>query len=378
MQDILHRAGHKYLKLLFVLALAGSSALFFIGPAIPKPPAVVVVIVGGVLGLALEWSYFTFSCDLTEAISEGNKAGIAVNAFYTLAGGAASWFLFTNAALHVGWAPTDDLLGLARQTWAMVMAGLIVVVIFVLSARRKRSTNQADLQAMGRAVTIMLPTADDATRLQLLSTIAKAASESQEQKALPPGKVVEGTVVRQQGLLERGWKTLFGSKEVQMRATSATKDEEQRERDVPVPQQGVLPAATEPEAPTSLPTPSSPAPELLPLLEQAIDALTVSPELSDEELAEILGLKQAASARYWRFKAHQAMLSRLERADTTQLDAPGEAGDQRIQEYPIPLPGIRSELPGTNHHNQGDHSGTFQQAGGEGGSQHRDSPFRNN
>lgn len=179
MQEALHKAGHKYLKLLFVLALAGSSALFFIGPAIPKPPVLVVVIVGAVLGLALEWSYYTFSCDLTEAISEGNKAGIAVNLLYTLAGGAASWFLFTNAALHVGWAPTDDLLGLSRQTWAMLMAALIVVVIFVLSARRKRSDNAADLQSIGRVVTILLPNATDAQRLKLLATIAQAAADNQ-------------------------------------------------------------------------------------------------------------------------------------------------------------------------------------------------------
>lgn len=185
MQESLHRAGHKYLKLLFVLALAGSSAMFFIGPALPKPPALVVVIVGAILGLALEWSYYTFSCDLTEAISEGNRGGIVVNGIYTLAGGAASWFLFTNAALHVGWAPTDDLLGLSRTAWAMIMAGLIVVVIFVLSARRKRPTDQADLQAIGRAVTILLPNASDQERLQLLATIASAASKSHQAPALP-------------------------------------------------------------------------------------------------------------------------------------------------------------------------------------------------
>ena len=188
MLDSLHRAGHKYLKLLFVLALAGSSILFFAGAALPKPPALVVVVVAVILGAAVEWSYFVFSCDLTEAITEGNKVGIAINFVYTLAGGAASWFLFTNAALHVGWAPTDDLLGFTRPQWAMILAGLIVIVIFVLSARRRRSGDQADLQAIGRAVTIMLPHADDATRLQLLATIASAASKSQSGKngtALP-------------------------------------------------------------------------------------------------------------------------------------------------------------------------------------------------
>lgn len=179
MQEALHKAGHKYLKLLFVLALAGSSAMFFIGPAIPKPPPLVVIIVGAALGLALEWSYFTFSCDLTEAISEGNRAGIAVNLLYTLAGGAASWFLFTNAALHVGWAPVDDLLGLTRQQWSMILAALIVVVIFILSARRKRSDNAADLQSIGRVVTILLPNGTDAQRLALLSQIAQAAADSQ-------------------------------------------------------------------------------------------------------------------------------------------------------------------------------------------------------
>ncbi len=78
MIDILHHAGHKYLKVLFVLALAGSSALFFSGAAITAPP-IVVVIIGTTLGIALEWAYFVFSCDLTEAITEGNRTGIFVN-----------------------------------------------------------------------------------------------------------------------------------------------------------------------------------------------------------------------------------------------------------------------------------------------------------
>lgn len=180
MQTMLHRAGHKYLKLLFVLALAGSSALFFIGAALPKPPELVVIVVGAVLGVAIEWSYFTVSCDLSEAISEGNKVGVAVNLLYTLAGGAASWFLFTNAALHIGWAPTDDLIGLTRQAWAMILAGLIVLVVFVLSARRKRSDNAADLQSIGRVVTVLLPNGTDAQRLALLATIARAAAGQQE------------------------------------------------------------------------------------------------------------------------------------------------------------------------------------------------------
>ena len=100
MIDALHRAGHRWLKVLFVLALAGSSTLFFIGSAVPKPPGLLIVIVGGILGVAIEWAYFTVSCDLTESISEGNKGGVAVNLLYTLVGGAASWFLFTNAALQ--------------------------------------------------------------------------------------------------------------------------------------------------------------------------------------------------------------------------------------------------------------------------------------
>ena len=179
MQEALHRFGHKYLKTLFVLALAGSSTLFFIGSAVPKPPALLVIIVGAILGVAIELSYFVVSCDLTEAITEGNKGGIAINLVYTIAGGVASWFLFTNAALLVGWAPKDALTGMSREHWAMIMAAMIVVVIFVLSARRKRSTDAADLQAIGRAVTIMLPNASDQERLQLLATIASAASKSQ-------------------------------------------------------------------------------------------------------------------------------------------------------------------------------------------------------
>ena len=93
--EALHKAGHKYLKLLFVLALAGSSTLFFIGTAIPKPPGLVIIMVGGVLGVAIEWAYFTVSCDLTESITRGHKGGVVLNLLYTLAGGVASWFLFS-------------------------------------------------------------------------------------------------------------------------------------------------------------------------------------------------------------------------------------------------------------------------------------------
>lgn len=145
MLDALHNAGHKYLKILFVLALAGSSALFFIGAAVPKPPEAVVIAIGAVLGVAIEWSYFVVSCDLTEAITEDNTRGMVLNVLYTIAGGAASWFLFTNAALHVGWAPTDELLGLQCEHWAMIMDALVVLVVFALSARRKRTTAVADL-----------------------------------------------------------------------------------------------------------------------------------------------------------------------------------------------------------------------------------------
>lgn len=185
MLEALHRAGHKYLKLLFVTALAGSSALFFIGSAVPKPPTLVVIIIGATLGVAVEWAYFTVSCDLTESITEGHKGGIALNLFYTVIGGIASWFLFTNAALHVGWAPTDDLLGLDRTTWAKIMGVLVVVIIFVLSARRKRPKEATDLQSIARSVMILLPDAPDAIRLRLLSTVAVEAAKYNESKVQP-------------------------------------------------------------------------------------------------------------------------------------------------------------------------------------------------
>jgi protein-S-isoprenylcysteine O-methyltransferase Ste14 len=177
MLDTLHKAGHKYLKLLFVLALAGSSALFFIGSAVPKPPTLLVVVIGGVLGVALEWSYFTVSCDLTQSVTERHTGAIMRDGFYTLIGAVASWFLFTNAALHVGWAPADDLLGLSRKAWAMIMAGLVVAVIFMLSARSKPPKSNTDLQAIARSILIMLPDAPDTVRLQLLSTIAGEAAK---------------------------------------------------------------------------------------------------------------------------------------------------------------------------------------------------------
>ena len=76
MLHMIHEAGHKYLKVLFLLACAGSSTLFFAGAALPTPPTPVVLGVSIALGLAVEWGYCTFSCDLTEAITEGNRGGM--------------------------------------------------------------------------------------------------------------------------------------------------------------------------------------------------------------------------------------------------------------------------------------------------------------
>ena len=197
MMEALHKAGHKYLKLLFVVALAGSSALFFIGAAAPKPPGLVVILVGAVLGVAIEWAYFTVSCDLTESVTRGNKGGIALNLFYTLAGGVASWFLFTNAALHVGWAPTDDLIGLSRVTWAMIMAGLIVLIIFVLSARRKPNVSEMDMSAIARSIEIHMPNASQGVKVRILKAMLDeieqstidAIPEAKETLKLPAVKV---------------------------------------------------------------------------------------------------------------------------------------------------------------------------------------------
>lgn len=189
MMDALHKAGHKYLKVLFMVALAGSTVLFFIGSAVPRPPALVIVIVGGVLGVAIEWAYFVVSCDLTESITRGHKGGVALNLLYTAAGGAASWFLFTNAALHVGWAPTDDLIGLDRTRWAMILAGLIVVIIFVLSARRKPNVSEMDMSAVARSIEIHLPNAPQAVKarmlMAMLTEVAKYDGEASPAKALP-------------------------------------------------------------------------------------------------------------------------------------------------------------------------------------------------
>ena len=226
MLRMIHEAGHKYLKVLFLLACAGSSAMFFAGAALPTPPLPVVLGVSVALGLAVEWGYCTFSCDLTEAITEGNKGGIALNLLYTLIGGVASWFLFTNAAITLHWAPRDHLTGLSQTQWAMLMALLVVLIIFALSARRERVKDQMDLQSMARAVTVMLPHAPSSTRLQLLATIAAEAAKYEERqgaasrRALPPGERASepGAVQRQEGngaqpgLFQRAGQWLTGGK----------------------------------------------------------------------------------------------------------------------------------------------------------------------
>jgi hypothetical protein len=103
----------------------------------------------------------------------------------------------------------------------MLMAALVVLIIFALSARRERVKDQADLQSMARAVTVMLPHASSSTRLQLLSTIAAEAAKHGERqgtssvRALPPGKQAnqeeEGNGA-QPGLFQRGWQWLTGVK----------------------------------------------------------------------------------------------------------------------------------------------------------------------
>lgn len=235
----IHEAGHKYLKVLFLLACAGSSAMFFAGAALPTPPTPVVLGVSLALGLAIEWGYCTFSCDLTEAITEGNRGGILISLVYTLIGGAASWFLFTNAAITLHWAPRDHLTGLDQKTWAMLMALLVVLIIFALSARRERVKDQADLQSIARSVTVLLPHAPSSTRLQLLSVIAAEAAKHEERQtgpaptrvlpplpqatpptqALPPAaqaKAEEPPAEEgngdQPGLFRRGWQWLTGGK----------------------------------------------------------------------------------------------------------------------------------------------------------------------
>jgi uncharacterized membrane protein len=233
MLHLIHEAGHKYLKVLFLLACAGSSTLFFAGAALPTPPTPVVLGVSIALGLAVEWGYCTFSCDLTEAITEGNRGGILLNLLYTLIGGAASWFLFTNAAISLHWAPRSPLVGLDQKTWAMLMAALVVLIIFALSARRERVKDQADLQSMARAVTVMLPHASSSTRLQLLSAIAAEAAKQGERQGTAPGRGISGPSTRalppaeqtgkeqpeaeegngeQPGWFRRGWQRLTGGK----------------------------------------------------------------------------------------------------------------------------------------------------------------------
>lgn len=185
MLESLHRSGHRYLKLLFVIALAGSSAMFFVGDAVSKPPAIVVAVIGAVLGISIEWSYFVVSCDFTESITRGDKGGIALNFLYTVAGGAASFFLFTNAALVVGWAPHDELIGLDRKTWSMVMAGLIVVVIFVLSARRKPNKSDMDMSAIARSIEIHMPNATTVVKVRMLKAMLEALDEPKVVDAAP-------------------------------------------------------------------------------------------------------------------------------------------------------------------------------------------------
>lgn len=192
MLKTLHRAGHRHLKVLFVLALASSSALFFMGRAVPNPPPLALMVIGGVLGVAVEWFLFTVSCDLTQSITERHMGSIARDLFYTVLGSAASWFLFTNAALHVGWAPTDDLLGLSRTHWAMIMGALVVLIVFALSARREKPESDIDIEGLARSIRVHTPDLDDQARLRVLAEYAGSLERARQRMLeTQKGNVVE-------------------------------------------------------------------------------------------------------------------------------------------------------------------------------------------
>ena len=78
----------------------------------------------------------------------------------------------------------------------MLMAALVVLIIFALSARRERVKDQADLQSMARAVTVMLPHASSSTRLQLLSVIAAEAAKQGERQGTAPGRIIAAASTR--------------------------------------------------------------------------------------------------------------------------------------------------------------------------------------
>jgi hypothetical protein len=98
-------------------------------------------------------------------------------------------------------------------------------------------------------------------------------------------------------------------------------------------------------------------------LQRTIEALTANPNITDEELAEVLGLKRTASARYWRLKAVDLLMGHQSPSTTA------------LPEHP-PFPAVRTAPQGVNHGNHGDVQGEYERWGAEGEGRDDDTSFR--
>ena len=177
MSDWLLNFAHRHLKLIFVVCFIGSSSIFFDGGNIPVPHPVLGAIGIG-LGFGIELCYWMFSTDLTKAITKRDVGGILINLIFTLFGMGASWFLFTNAALVLGWAPKTAILpGVDRSHWAFIIGGVVSGLVLALSLRREHPKDETDITAIAYSVTRVAPYASNEEKLRLMGELSTASAK---------------------------------------------------------------------------------------------------------------------------------------------------------------------------------------------------------
>lgn len=191
MTDWLHTFTRRHLKLIFVLCCIGSSAIFFDGDNIPVPRPVLGVIGIG-LGLGIELAYWMFSTDLTKAITKKDLGAIVSSLLFTLLGMGASWFLFTNAALVLGWAPKTAILpDIDRTKWAVIIGGVVSGLVLAMSLRREHPKDETDITAIAYSVARVAPYASNEEKLRLMGELATASSRYSR----PPEERVKQRIV---------------------------------------------------------------------------------------------------------------------------------------------------------------------------------------
>ena len=233
----------------------------------------------------------------------------------------------------------------------MILAGLIVVVVFVLSARRKPNKSEMDMSAIARSIEIHMPNAPQAVRMRMLKVMLEEAEQAAIDEALPRLRTIEAARASrptQPGVLKRGWQALRGTRNEGQDAALVGEEDERKSEEL-----GESHAAPLPAPGNAKPATSAPPEETLP------------PHATDNLSAFAQALKASTGLDL-------AMLIR--QALDKSSEQPVETGAQALPEEP-PFPAIRGALPGANHHQQ-ERDGIYERWGGEGEGSDEGTSFR--